>query len=90
MTRQQFDGLEEMEKLSAIVRFGHLLAQHKEGQSRIFLYIMEGFYISTDYLPDDQLKEIYAYDDINQLPPVFYRQLLCVDPAARIYKTPES
>ncbi len=89
MTRQQFDGLEEMEKLSAILRFGRLLAQHKENNARIFLYGLSDFFVSTNYLPDDQLKEIYVYDDVNQLPPAYYRQLLCVHPAARVYKTPE-
>ncbi len=89
MTRQEFNGLAEMEKLSAILRFGHLLAQHREGSIRIFLYSIADFYTATNYLPDDELKEIYVYDDINQLPPAFYRQLLSVHPAERIYKTPE-
>lgn len=89
MTRQEFNGLEEMEKLSVILRSGRLLAQHKEDGMRIFLYGIDNFYTSANYLPNDELKEIYIYDDINQLPPAFHRQVLSVHPAARAYKTPE-
>lgn len=91
MTIQQFHQLNEMEQVSAIMQFGKLMAQETEGGARIFLYRLESFYVSACYIqPNDQLKEINCFLEIDQHIPYYRKQLILINPAERDYGTPEA
>lgn len=87
MTIQQFRQMDVMDKVSAIMQFGRLMAQDTEEKKRIFLYRLESFYVSTSYVqPGDQLSEINCYLEVNQLIPHFRKHLISINPAEREYK----
>lgn len=89
MTIQQFHQLDVIDKVSAIMQYGRLMAQNTEDQKRVFLYHLESFYVSTSYiLPDDQLSEINCYLEVNQMIPHFRKHLISINPAEREYSTP--
>jgi hypothetical protein len=86
---QQFRQLAEMEKVSAIMQFGRLMAQSTENESIIFLYRVESFYVSACYsLQNDQLIQIDCLE-INELLPPFRKHILSAHPAEREYEIPE-
>lgn len=90
MTLQQFHELNEMEKVCAIMQSGRLMTQNVEGNTRIFLYRFETFYVYACYSTlNDQLTEIMAYVDLNKLLPRFRIFLTSINPAEREYETPE-
>lgn len=91
MTIQQFHQMDVMDKVSAIMHYGRLMAHNTEKETRIFLYRLESFYVSTSYIqPDDQLSEINCYLEVNQLIPHFRKHLISINPAEREYDTPEA
>lgn len=82
---QQFGQLDEMDKVSAIMQYGHLMAQNMEERSRMFLYRFDSFYVSARYgQPDDQLKEITCFLEVNQQIPHYRKQLITINPAERL------
>jgi len=90
MTLQQFREYNEMEQLSAILEFGCLLAQHAEADRRIFLYRLDGFYVTTHYdAQNDLLTDIFCFLEVEQEVPHFRKHLISVNPAERNYSTPE-
>lgn len=91
MTIQQFHEMDVIEKVSAIMQYGRLMAQNTEERKRVFLYRIESFYVSTCYNePDDQLSEINCYLEVNQSIPHFRKHFISINPAEREYDTPES
>ncbi len=91
MTIQQFHQMDVMDKVSAIIRHGRLMAQNTENETRVFLYRLESFYVSTSYIqPNDQLLEINCYLEVNQMIPHFRKHLISINPAEREYETPEA
>jgi hypothetical protein len=89
MTVEQFRLLNELEKVSAILQHGRLMAQNVEDDSRIFLYRLESFYVSACY-SNDQLSEITCYLDVDQAIPHFRKQFISINPAEREYNLPET
>lgn len=90
MTLEEFYQLPEMEKLSAIVQYGRLMAHNIEDDSRIFLYRLESFYVSASYAKQgDTLMEINCFLDIDQAVPHSRKHLISINPAEREYETPE-
>lgn len=89
MTLDQFQLLEELEKVSAILEHGRLMAQNIESGSRIFLYKMDSFYVAANYSPADQLTGISCFVAIDQAVPHFRRQLFLVNPAEREFHRDE-
>jgi hypothetical protein len=90
MTLDQFRQLNEMEKVSAIMQHGHLMAQNVENNSRIFLYTMQGFYVSAAYSTlTDQLEHIECFLQTNQQIPHYRKMLISVHPAGRQEPEPE-
>ena len=84
MTLDQFRLANEIEKVSAILEHGRLMAQSIEDDSRIFLYKIEGFYVSACYASDnDQLTDITCFLEVDQSVPHFRKQLIQVNPAER-------
>lgn len=87
---QQFRQLDEMEKVSAIMKSGTLMAQNLQGNQRIFVYRFQSFYISASYsVTDDQLIEIKSFPAAGHLVPEYRRQMIAINPAEREYETPE-
>jgi hypothetical protein len=90
MTMEQFYQLEEMEQMSAIMQFGHLMAQHNDDNKRVFLYHLESFYVSATYLqPSDQLCDISCFLEANQLIPHYRKHIILINPAERRVATPD-
>ncbi len=88
MTMQDFNQLDEIEQMSAIMQFGRLVAEHTEGHKRAFLYRLESFYVKAIYLQDSgQLCEINCYLEINQLALHSRKQLFMTNPAEREFET---
>jgi hypothetical protein len=88
---EQFHELGEMEKVSAIMQFGRLMAQNTENNKRLFLYRFETFYATAEYeQPNDQLIEINCYLEVEQTVPHFRKHLISIHPAEREYDTPEN
>jgi hypothetical protein len=87
MTIHQFRKMDVLDKVSAIMQYGRLMAQNTEEKKRFFLYHLESFYVSTCYSePDDQLSEINCYREVDQSIPHFRKHLTCINPAEREYK----
>lgn len=90
MTAEQFDGLSEIEKVSAILQYGRLTAQSADSDSKIFLYRMESFYVTAAYRgSDDRLVEITCFTSKSELSPHFRKHTDGVNPAEREYNRPE-
>jgi hypothetical protein len=90
MTLDQFVKLNEMEKVSAIMQYGHLIAQNVDNDSRIFFYRLESFFVSASYSRiTDQLEEINSFLEANQAVPHYRKLLISINPAERQYNTPE-
>ena len=84
MNIQQFNRLDEIEKIVAIIEYGRLFAQSLENECRIFLYRLGSFYVSTSYYADDdKLKGITTFDEVEQSMPYFRRMIISIHPAAR-------
>jgi hypothetical protein len=88
MTLDQFQILEEVEKLSAILEHGRLVAQHIENNNRVFLYRLDSFYVSANYSAD-QLADITCFVAIDQATPHFRKQLFLINPAEREFHRDE-
>jgi hypothetical protein len=85
MTMHDFNNLDEIEQMSAIMQLGSLVAENTEGEKRIFLYHIETFYVAASYFhANDQLSDIKCYLEINQLIPHHRKQLHTVNPAERV------
>jgi hypothetical protein len=91
MTIHQFHQMNEMDKVSAIMQYGRLMAQNTEEDKRIFIYHLESFYVSACYLKNnDQLTEINCYLEVDQLIPHYRKHVIFIDPSQREYSTPEA
>ncbi|MEO8583745.1 MAG: hypothetical protein ABI415_08100 [Flavitalea sp.] len=89
MTIDQFVHFEEMEKISAIMQYGHLIAQNADDQSRIFIYRIEKFFVRAAYSrTTDQLEEINCYLEVHKSIQHYRKLLIDVHPAEREYTTP--
>lgn len=90
MTIQQFNELNEMEKVAVIMQSGRLLAQYLEDDSRIFLYRVDVFYVAATYCKsDDLLLEISSFMEIYPEISHYREQMILVNPAERAYETRE-
>lgn len=90
MDLQQFKSLSEMDQVSAIIEYGHLMAQNVEDDQRTFLYRFESFFVSASYsASDDTLMEITCFLDVDQNIPHFRKKLISVNPAEREYSKAE-
>ncbi|HUR10764.1 MAG TPA: hypothetical protein VM012_05315 [Flavitalea sp.] len=84
MTIQQFQCMDEMEKLATVLEYGRLLAQNLQDEYRVFLYRIESFYVSMKYyLTNDQLKEIDTFSDVYQSVPHSRKTFIFINPAER-------
>jgi len=91
MTIIEFTDLDDLDKVTAIMQYGHLIAQHAEENSRVFFYRVEGFYVSATYsLPNDQLTGICCFQEDNQEQLHFHKKLTAIHPAERNYSTPDA
>jgi hypothetical protein len=88
MTPDQFQLLEEVEKLSVILEHGRLVAQQIESDNRLFLYRIDAFYVAANYC-SDQLAGITCFMAIDQAMPHFRKQLFMVNPAEREFHRDE-
>jgi hypothetical protein len=67
MTIQQFNKLDETEKIVAIVECGRLFARSFEEKSRVFLYKLGSFYVTTSYrVGNDDLEEINSFKQVDE------------------------
>jgi hypothetical protein len=86
MTFQQFNKLDETEKIVAIMEYGRLFAQSREEKCRVFLYRMGSFYVTASYRTEnDMLEEINSFtrvDDSTSCRRIITR----IHPAARAEK----
>ena len=90
MTLDQFVKFNEMEKVSAIIQYGQLLAQNVDNNSRIFFYRLESFFVSASYSRvTDQLEEINSFHEASHSVLHFRKLLISIHPAEREYTTPE-
>lgn len=84
MNIQQFQQLDEMQKIAAVLEFGKLLAQNLQEEYRVFLYRLETFYVSMKYsLLTDQLNAIDTFSDVYQDTPHYRKTLISINPAER-------
>lgn len=84
MTIQQFQRLDEIDKLGTILEEGRLLAQNMQDEYRVFLYRIQSFYVSLKYyLSTDQLKEIDTFSDIPESRH-YRKMIISMHPAERI------
>jgi hypothetical protein len=91
MTIHEFTVLSDLDKVTAIMQYGHLIAQHAEENSRVFFYRMEGFYVSATYsLPNDQLTGICCFRGADEEQLHFHKKLTAIHPAERNYSTPDA
>jgi hypothetical protein len=91
MTINEFNELNELDQVSAIMQYGRLMAQNIEDECRVFLYRVETFYVSATYSrPNDLLTGIVCYLEVNQEIPHSQKKLLSIHPAERNYQTPEA
>jgi hypothetical protein len=82
MTIDQFRLLDEMEKVSAILKFGRLINQTMENHQRVFHYRIDSFFVSAIYSsPGGELVEISCFLEISHF--------ISVNPAEREYEVPE-
>lgn len=90
MTLQQFRLLNDLEQVSAILEYGHLMAQNVEDGQRTFLYRFDTFYVSASYSSaDDTLTDVTCFLEVDQSIPHFRKQLISINPAERELSSPE-
>jgi hypothetical protein len=89
MTLHQFQLLEELEKVSAILEHGRLMAKNVENESTLFLYRVDSFFVAANYSRADQLTEITCFVEIDQALPHFRKQLFMTNPAEREFHRDE-
>ena len=83
MTIQQFNKLNETEKIVAIVEYGRLFAQSIEEKYRVFLYKLGSFYVTTSYRTEtDDLEEINSFSRVDESASC-RRIIVKIHPAAR-------
>lgn len=86
MTIQQFNGLNETDKIVAIMEYGRLFAQSLEEKCRIFLYRIGSFYVTTSYRTEnDVLEEINSFMRVDESASC-RRIIVSIHPAARAEK----
>ena len=86
MTIQQFNKLNETEKIVAIMEYGMLFAQSVEDKCRVFLYKIGSFYVTTTYRSDnDDLEEINSFARVDESARC-RRIIVKIHPAARAEK----
>lgn len=86
MTIQQFNRLNETEKIVAIVEYGRLFAQSLEEKCRVFLYRVGSFYVTTSYRTEtDDLEEISSFTRVDESASC-RRIIVKIDPAGRAEK----
>ena len=67
MTLQQFNSMNETEKIVAIMEYGRLFAQSLEEKCRVFLYRLGSFYVTASYrTDDDDLEEINSFMRVDE------------------------
>ena len=85
MTIQQFQRLDEIDKIATILEEGRLLAQNMQDEYRVFLYRLQSFYVSLKYyLSTDQLKEIDTFSDVPESSRYYRKMIISMHPAERI------
>ena len=83
MTIQQFNKLNETEKIVAIMEYGRLFAQSLEEKCRVFLYKVGSFYVTTSYRTEtDDLEEINSFSRVDDSASC-RRIIVKIHPAAR-------
>jgi len=83
MTIQQFNKLNETEKIVAIMEYGRLVAQNIEEKCRVFLYRLGSFYVTTSYRTEtDDLEEINSFSRVDESASC-RRIMVQIHPAAR-------
>jgi len=86
MTIQQFNILNETEKIVAIMEYGRLFAQSLEEKCRVFLYRIESFYVTTSYRTEnDDLQAINSFNRVDESDSC-RRIIVSIHPAARAEK----
>lgn len=86
MTFQQFNKLNETDKIVAIMEYGRLFAQSMEDRSRVFLYRLGSFYVTASYRTEnDLLEEINSFARVDESTSC-RRIITRIDPAARAEK----
>ena len=89
MTLQQFRLLSELDKVSAILEHGMLMAQQTEEGERTFLYRFDNFFVAACYSSGtDQLININCFLEVEQAVPHFRKHLISINPAEREYQSP--
>lgn len=83
MTIQQFNTLNETEKIVAIMEYGRLFAQSLEEKYRVFLYRIGTFYVTASYRTEnDDLEEINSFTRVDDSTSC-RRIIVSIHPAAR-------
>ena len=86
MTIQQFNTLDETEKIVAIMENGRLFAQSLEERCRVFLYRLGSFYVTTSYRTEnDNLEEINSFARVDESASC-RRIIVSIHPAGRAEK----
>ena len=86
MTIQQFNSLNETEKIVAIMEYGRLFAQSLEEKCRVFLYRLGSFYVTASYAAEnDDLQEINSFIRVDESASC-RRIIVSIHPAARAEK----
>jgi hypothetical protein len=90
MTLQEFRQMNELEKVSAILEHGHLIARNIEEDQKVFLYRFDNFFVSATYSSaDDTLTDITCFLEVDQSVPHYRKQLISINPAEREFTGPE-
>lgn len=86
MTIQQFNKLDESDKIVAIMEYGKLFAQSMEEKCRVFLYRIGSFYVTTTFQTEsDDLQEIHSFMSVDESASC-RRIIVSIHPAARAEK----
>ncbi|MBC7829242.1 MAG: hypothetical protein H7122_15945 [Chitinophagaceae bacterium] len=86
MTIQQFNRLNETEKIVAIMECGRLFAQSLEEKCRVFLYRIGSFYVTASYRTEnDDLQEINSFMRVDESASC-RRIIVTIHPAGRAEK----
>ena len=83
MTIQQFNQLNETDKIVAIMEYGRLFAESREEKYRMFLYKVGHFYVTTSFRTEtDDLEEINSFSCVDESASC-RRIIVKIHPAAR-------
>ncbi len=86
MTIQQFNQLNETDKIVAIMENGRLFAQSFEDKYRMFLYKLGSFYVTTSYrVENDDLEDISSFRRVDESTSC-RRIIVKIHPAERLEK----